>query len=195
MSTTKRFSSMRVFAILLVLTLVLSCSMFATMAKYSSAVSVSDTANIAAWSFKVNDVEIATNSAQTLDIALFDTVYDIDGSAEDDVTAGLLAPGTSGAFAVKVENTSDVNAEYALTLTVDNSADIPLEFSTDNGKTWVSDLDDLSAADDIAIDETATIKVMWRWAFDGDDTSIGIAAQGGDLNVKVTATLTATQVD
>ena len=196
MTFTKRFSGMKLFSVLLALTLILSCSMFATMAKYSSNATISDSASVAAWSFEVNGTEIATGTTQALSIDLFSTVNDtVDGKAETDVASGLIAPGTKGAFSLSVENTADVNAEYALTLSAENDYNIPLEFSTDDGKTWSADLSDVSASGDIAMGATKTVTVQWRWAFAGDHTQLGIDAQDGNMSVVVNATLTATQAD
>jgi hypothetical protein len=193
---TKRFSGMKLFSVLLALTLVLSCSLFVTVAKYSSNVSISDSATVAAWSFTVNDKEIATSSAQNLEIDLFSTIMDTkDGKAETDVKSGLLAPGTTGSFALNIKNTADVNATYTLALSATNAANIPLEFSTDGGKTWSSDLATVTANGSLAMNATKAVTVNWRWAYEGDDTALGIQAQGGDVSVVVTATLTATQAD
>ena len=196
MSFTKRISGMKVFSVLLALTLILSCSMFATMAKYSSNATITDSASVAAWSFTVNNKEIATASAQSLAIDLFSTVKDTkDGSAETDVKSGMIAPGTTGSFSLDIKNTAEVNATYALTLSADNEAGVPLEFSTDGGKTWSDDLSDIAANGNIAMGASKSVVVEWRWAFGGDDTAMGILARTDDVAVIVTATLTATQAD
>ena len=48
---------------------------------------------------------------------LFDTINDTsDGNNETDVKSTKIAPGTKGKFEIKVENLSEVNANYNLTL-------------------------------------------------------------------------------
>ena len=111
-----------------------------------------------------------------------------------------IAPGTTGSFALAVENTSEVNAKCSVALKVTNEKNIPLQYSVD-GRTWVGSIDELALTEKaVAMNAEETFTVYWRWAFEGNnvteadaaDTKLGI---DGDATVTITATLTATQVD
>lgn len=197
MKKTKRSPFMRIAGFMLAVSLLMTCVISSTMAKYTSAATGSDTATVAKWSVKVNGREIAVSPAATVDFGLFDTVKDSNGTDEEtDVATGKIAPGTSGEFTLTIENSSEVNAQYAIDFTVTNDANIPLEFSAD-GTEWKTSLEGVT--DTIAMSATATKTIYWRWAFeqtdvatgDAADTALGIAAP----TVTVSATITATQVD
>ena len=197
MKKTKRSPFMRIAGFMLAVSLLMTCVISSTMAKYTSAATGSDTATVAKWSAKVNGSEIAVSPAATVDFGLFDTVKDSNGADEEtDVATGKIAPGTSGEFTLTIENSSEVNAQYAIDFTVTNDANIPLEFSAD-GTEWKTSLEGVT--DTIAMSATATKTIYWRWAFeqtdvttgDAADTALGIAAP----TVTVSATITATQVD
>ena len=181
-----------------------------TYAKYTSSATGTSTATVAKWSFELNGEEIASTTPQSITLDLFDTILDtLDDNDEEDVVDGKIAPGTYGEFQVTVENTSEVTAAYTLTATVTNDANVPIEFSTDNGSTWVTSLSSLNTAQATTLevgDPATTATVQWRWAFEGadssnfsstqtdtTDTTIGIA--GTAPTVTVTLTVTATQVD
>lgn len=198
-------------------------SVSGTYAKYTSTFTGSDSARVAKWAFKINDKAATTN---TVTFDLFKTINDSDGSAENDVKKGVLAPdapegsvaekiiapGTSGSFDIKLQNDSEVNAKYSISLSADTT-DIPLEFSVGNG-VWEKDLSKLKI-DSKAINMSggnATETIQWRWVFekttttsvdgvdktvvdaenDKKDTDLGI---DGTKTITVTATITATQVD
>lgn len=197
MKKTKRSPFMRIAGFMLAASLLMTCVISSTMAKYTSAATGSDTATVAKWSVKVNGGEIAVSPAATVDFGLFDTVKDSNGTDEEtDVATGKIAPGTSGEFTLTIENSSEVNAQYAINFTVTNDANIPLEFSAD-GTEWKTSLEGVT--DTIAMSATATKTIYWRWAFeqtdvatgDAADTALGIAAP----TVTVSATITATQVN
>lgn len=201
----KKNSSMRLALILLVLTLITSCFVGGTFAKYTSSANASATsATVAKWSFKVGGADIATTT-DSVSFNLFSTLLDTDGSAETDVKNSKLAPGTSGRFEIEVKNSSEVNATYSLALSLTNANSIPLEFSTDGGSTWKTTISEVNVTDKaIAFDATDSVTVQWRWAFERGaddsakaanntaDTALGVA---GTASVTVTATVTATQVD
>lgn len=199
-------------AILLLIVMVALILVSGTYAKYTSTASGSDTATVAKWSFKVSGTEIAVNgSAPTVTFDLFNTINDTkDGAAETDVKANLIAPGTQGSFELKLKNDSEVTAQYAIDYKVEKSdTTLPILFST-NGTDWTNDLVDVAASDATKLAVGAaekTITVQWKWEYetkaedntvtagDGVDTALGIAAQTAAPTVKVTATVTATQVD
>lgn len=176
-----------------------------TWAKYTSQVQGSDTAKVAKWSFTYGGIDI--KNVTEADIKLFDAtkIYDLDGSGnvsttvDADVKVGtdnaIIAPGVGGLYQVEVVNNSEVNAEYEVSYElVAGSVAFPLEFSTDNVN-W-GDLNSVATAPTaLNQNNSATIKVYWRWAFDADrdvtDTQLGIEA--GNVTIKVTITFT--QVD
>ena len=195
--------------IVLALTMIALILVAGTYAKYTSSGSGTDSVKVAKWSFKVGDKDITT-ATESFTFDLFKTIKDSDGNAnETDVKAGkIIAPGTSGEFSFDVENTSEVNAKYSLSYTVTNDGNIPVEFSVDDGP-WVSALDSKNVTDKaIAMGVKETVKVKWRWAYEGGsstnfktsqtdntDTALGVTAQGtaNTLTVKIDAS--ATQVD
>lgn len=197
---------MRLASTLLVLTLLTTCAISGTFAKYTSTSTASDTVRVAKWSFKVGDKDIAK---ETMVFNLFETIKDTDGTTEEDVKSGkIIAPGTSGEFTISLANLSEVNAKYSIAFAATTTA-IPLEYSTDDGATWKTSIVDLNVTDkDIAMEndtdnDTDSVTVDWRWSFDPTvdgwtdekDTNLGIAAQGANQEITITATITATQVD
>ena len=203
----------RIFSALLVLALLSTCVIGGTFAKYTSTATGTATATVAKWSFKVGTTEIANLTPQTITFNLFETINESDTTtAEGDVAAGKIAPGTGGQVAITVENTSEVTAKYKITFAIaENTAGIPLEFSADGGSTWKRFNEDLSGLyyeknplASGATDSACVIK--WRWAFDGAsdpasivtdayDTELGIAAQTSAPTITVSATVVAEQVD
>ncbi len=190
----KKNIAMRVASLVLMCTIVTSCFVSSTFAKYTSSVSGSDTVTVAKWAITINE----TDATQTQSVAfdLFSTIKDSDGtSAEGDVKADRIAPGTSGSFNLAVANNSEVTAKYGIAFEI-TGATIPIEYSIDGGQSWKASLDDV-AETQIAQGGNANVTVMWRWPFstsaqqDTTDTSAGIAAS----TITVNATITATQVD
>ena len=198
----KKNRMMRVAVMLLALTLMTSCFVGGTFAKYVSTASGSDTATVADWNiqFKANDgagQQLQYTNAVTVD--LFATIKDSNGSDnETDISSGrLIAPGTSGSFKFSIENDSEVTARYKIDYTVTESVDIPIEFSVDHGTNWVNNLADVDWQE-LAIGSGAVeVTIQWRWAFgdgstDEADTTLGLA---GDATVTVKIEIIAEQVD
>ncbi|MBQ2994722.1 MAG: hypothetical protein IJB37_07320 [Peptococcaceae bacterium] len=196
----KKSKTMRAASFLLVLTLMTSCFVGSTFAKYTSTASGTATATVAKWSIKVGDTDIVATDTVTFD--LFATVNDTDGSDEGDVLDGKVAPGTQGSFTIELKNESEVTANYVIAFdeTLNN---IPIEFSVD-GTTWKNSIDDLN--DTLAYGAgatSATKTVQWRWVYDPttstvysgrndvSDTSLG----SSPVTATITATITAEQVD
>lgn len=205
----KRKNTTTITLILLILLVVVATTILLgrTFAKYTSSSTGTDTATVATWSFEVNDEQIATSSAKTLNINIFDTIKDSDRtSAESDVTSNKIAPGTSGSFDIKVDNTSDVTAKCTIAFSATNASNIPLEYQVvtkggapDEGS-WTKNITEENVTIDSLAKTTGTDTrtVYWRWAFDGNDTSdtnLGIAAQSTAPTAELTVTVTATQVD
>ena len=185
----------KILLFLMVMCMAATCFLSGTVASYSTTADVDYTANIAKWSFTVNDKDITTATDLVIDVTDTMTVTEDDGvNADLDVADGLLAPGTQGSFVIELENTSNVTARYGIVFTVDTDG-IPLEFSLD-GSAWGATLDEITASDDTKLAASATkeVTVYWRWAFDGNiatDTALGVDA--ANVQLTVTARITATQ--
>lgn len=211
----KKNRTLRVSALLLALTLITSCFVGGTFAKYTSSVAPSDTAKVAKWQIKVNGTDVTVADPQVTFDLFQDTVLDTDDATpEADVKQGktLIAPGTAGHFDIKVENLSEVTAKFTINFTEEvtgnGSTDLPLEYqivtkgaSADEGA-WESDIAQLNTTvASIAMENgTNEYTVHWRWAFadgtnDANDTKLGVAAQGAAVTAKVTATITVDQID
>lgn len=190
----------------LLITIVALVLVAGTYAKYTSEVSGASTATVAKWQITANGTDI-TVSNPTVTFDLFKTINDTGNTnAETDVINSKIAPGTAGEFKLDIKNLSEVTAKYKITFAVDNTGKIPVEFSTD-GTTWKKSLDAITSTSDLTAETgTNTVTVQWRWAYEGanstnftttqtdaTDTTLGTA--GTPATIKVTTTLTATQVD
>lgn len=192
-------------ALVLLVTLLAVILVSGTYAKYTTAVSAKDTATVARWNITLNGEDISKGTQKTLKLGLFDTINDTDFTSEDsDVTAGKIAPGTTGKFEIaKLINNSDVNAQYKITYSIDNNNNnIPLEFSKDKNAAdseWKS-LSEFSMNDFVALakDSTegvSTGTIYWRWKFERNDDSADTDFGINTPEVVVTATITVEQVD
>ena len=203
MNNTRKRSSMmvRLVAVLAVVMMFTMCFVGGTFAKYTSSATGTDSATVAKWSFKVGETDIATTDTFTFD--LFKTIKDSDGinneTEMNPVDGSIIAPGTQGSFDLVLKNESQVTAQYAIDYTVTNNNDIPVKFSVDGGTTWTNDLADVAASDSTKLaanSGTTTIKVQWKWDFNGSDDSFDTALGiGGNAVLTVKAEVTATQVD
>ena len=184
-----------------------------TYAKYSSSASGSSTATVAKWDIKAGkrggELLSITGDDATIEFDLFDTILDEDGTDESDVVDSKIAPGTSGKFILQLKNDSQVNAEYTINFTIDESS-LPLQFRINEGA-WGTTLSGVSASrlniDDPStndIDESvAEVVVESRWPYetldsndspvvgDGIDTNLGLNPK----EIEVTASLIVYQVD
>lgn len=194
-------------AFVLLVTLIALILVANTYAKYTTTKDLDAVATVAKWSIKLSDKDITQN--ETVSFDLFTTVKDTNGSDEEDVVNGKIAPGTQGSFEVKIENASEVTAKYTVTFNSENTSNIPVEFSVDGGNTWNSDISQLKLTGELKSNEKtstdAAPTIAWRWAFERGtedlekstnntaDTALGTASTAP--TVKVTAHLVAEQVD
>ncbi len=202
----KKNIPMRIAYYLLIAVILSTYALTSTFAKYATTLtSNTSSTTVAEWSFNVEDVDITTN---TVSINLFDTVTNVDGTAEKNVrlTDGkMIAPGTKGSFSIKLRNTSEVTAMYGIEFTMtktEAAENLPILFSRD-GKTWSSDLPNVAADSKTYLamgSGTYTENFYWKWDYTGAndtvDTALGRAVvKGKDVSVILTATVTAYQVD
>ena len=202
----KKTKTMRIAVLMLALSLLTCCFVGSTFAKYTSEATGSSSVQVAKWEIYVNTDEELSVADPTISFDLFETILDSDGEAEDDVLPERIAPGTSGSFTLTITNNSDVNAKYWITFEeTANALNVPVVYSTvapaqAQSSDWkeIAELSILGENDNgtpIAMTDGAmTVTVYWMWDFDGDDTSIGIAAQEANT-VEVSATVKVEQVD
>lgn len=189
----KKNYTMRIAAGVMTAALLSTCAISSTFAKYTTAQTGTDSARVAKWDIQINSTSMKT-ATTTFDFDLFDTTYDSDSSdtVKSSGTDNVIAPGTTGSFALVIENSSEVTATYAIDYTVTNSASIPVKFSVD-GTTWTDNLANVTATA-LAMGSSKTITVKWKWEFIGDDsTDTGLGEKGTDTLI-VSAKVTATQV-
>lgn len=191
-------------ALVLLVTLLAVILVSGTYAKYTTAVSAKDTATVARWNITLNGEDISKGTQKTLKLGLFDTINDTDFTSEEsDVTAGKIAPGTTGKFEIaKLINNSDVNAQYKITYSIDNNNNIPLEFSKDKNAAdseWKSlsdfSMNNFEALSKDSTEGVSTGTIYWRWKFERNDDSADTDFGINTPEVVVTATITVEQVD
>ena len=204
----KKNYTMRIAAGVMTAALLSTCAISSTFAKYTSESTGTDSARVAKWNIRINSESMKT-ATTTFVFDLFNTTYDSDSSdttydsdSSDTVkssgTDNVIAPGTTGSFALVIENSSEVTATYAIDYTVTNSASIPVKFSVD-GTTWTDNLANVTATA-LAMGSSKTITIQWKWDYedtadssrDENDTNLGTA---GTDTLTVSAKVTATQVN
>ncbi|MDD6807877.1 MAG: hypothetical protein PUD72_05465 [Oscillospiraceae bacterium] len=215
----KKNIAMRVASLILMCTIVSSCFVGSTFAKYTSSASGSSNATVAKWDVKVNGTNV--NSVNPATFNLFDksTVYQLagidtgtnasgwtkndDANVKDGSDRAIVAPGTWGVVSFQVTNNSDVKATYAVVISA-LSTTLPLEFSTD-GETWTSasSITPLpynlgSGTLEIGDSTGETVNLYWRWLFDiSDDANTADTGLGvtGTATCNITVNAEFTQVD
>lgn len=208
----KKNRTMRAAALLLALTLMTSCFVGGTFAKYTTSVEGSDTARVAYWGFGADD-------PTTVTFDLFKAPASETGLEVID-GVNLLAPGTSGsaqfAFVNAKSNAEAPEVDYKVTISTEgssSSADIgALEAElvwTLDGTTYdtldllLAAVKALSGEDDgeatyeagtavpAGLASGATHTIGWSWEFyeneDGDkaDTALGNAATLEEVTVAI----------
>lgn len=175
MKKRSRIVSLGVLA--LTLTMMSTCLMGSTMARYVTEVTGSATAAVAAWSFKADSKDSVGETFT--EIYLGDTThreaYDL-----KDIAEGVIAPGTKGSFDIVIDGAgSGVGIDYAVKIAAGKDVILPddLVFSTEaiTADKPGSKLDNFSPSGtiDYATDANSmkkTITVNWEWAFGEDDT-------------------------
>lgn len=202
----KKNKLMRVACALLVVTLLSTCVISGTFAKYVAQGSARNAVQVAKWSIEykgekdTDATQLAVKNTPTVSFDLFSTVLDSDGSSETDVAQGKIAPGTKGIFKFTVENKSEVTAKVSFAVT-ETKGNIPLTFKV-NGATGTSLkklMEDATSILNMPGAEGVSKKVYtveWEWPFeredgakDLEDTSLGIAADKDTTVPKYDVTL------
>lgn len=198
----------RLGALALALTLVSTCLMGGTLAKYVTEVTGTATATVAKWSFdaKNGDKSIAT---QEYKIDLGDTTNRVAYEGTD-IKEGVIAPGTEGSFAIVVDaKGSEVGLNYTIRFTEANNIPDNLEFYSNSTYEASSKIDNLFSDSNVGFDgkidasvnendKSVTKNIYWKWPYataEGDkvDTSAG-SKDDGDRKMTFTITVTGTQI-
>lgn len=192
-----KLTKVAIFALIVAIIAIILVS--GTYARYTTQLTGTDSVQIAKWAWNISGADI-TKDTTTYTLDLFSTIRDSDGTAETDVAAQRIAPGTRGAFTIVVTNNSEVNAEYSVKFTEKNDIGAHIEYSTD-GLNWapVGSLDVPVTA--IGQGATINVPIQWRWAYAENDTAqsaadtlVGFNAQTAST-LEVEATLNLVQVD
>ena len=171
--------------ILLVLLLLITVSLLyigLTYSKYTADVSGEGATTVAQWSFEDD------NDSMTMDIS-FDESYHA-----STLVANKIAPGTSGAFSIALNNAnSEVGVDF--TLEFGNASNIPqnLVFYRDSSFTTELDITQDTITGQLAAEDAVgvTVNIYWKWEYetlngDDEDTADGLAA--ATLSIPVTIT-------
>lgn len=175
MKKRSRIVSLGVLA--LTLTMMSTCLMGSTMARYVTEVTGSATAAVAAWSFKADSKDSVGETFT--EINLGDTTHR-EAYDPKDIAGGVIAPGTKGSFNIVIDGSgSEVGIDYAVKIAAGTNVTLPddLVFSTEaiTADKPGSKLDDFTPSGTIdyatgADSMKKTITVNWEWAFGEDDT-------------------------
>lgn len=138
-------------------------------AKYMSRVTGQGTADIASWSFKVNE-----NEEKLQTISLKSTINN------STLINNKIAPGTEGEFQIKLDATgSDVGINYVIKFENESQKPTNLKFTYD-GKTYNSltnlqqDLTGIINANDE--NKVKVLTIGWNWKYQTGNTAQEIAA-------------------
>ena len=138
-------------------------------AKYMSRVTGQGTADIASWSFKVNE-----NEEKLQTISLKSTLNN------KTLTNNKIAPGTEGSFQIKLDATgSDVGINYIVRFNNESQKPTNLKF-TYEGKTYNSliELQEVltGTINADAQDKTKALTIGWNWKYETGSTAQEISA-------------------
>lgn len=185
----KKVYAARLGVIALALTLVTTCLMGSTLARYVTEVTGSATATVAKWSFKVN------GQAEKFTIDLGRTAY-----TDTTIADKVIAPGTSGSFKIEIDGSgSEVGIDYEIKLKAAADTTFPddMVFSTkaitdanlgENFSKFIETPVEGSIDYSAAMKETVTI--YWAWDFGKNDTATAndndYAGKSWEIGITVT---------
>lgn len=154
-----------------------------TYAKYTSTVSANATATVAKWNFATD------NNITTLAINYTNTPH------ATSVKNNTIAPGTSGSFAIALKNTSDVAANFTLSLGTITNKPTNLKFYKDSSFTTEITPGSTNITGILKANDTTglTVNIYWRWLYettegDDEDTTDGIAGESLTIPVTIVGT-------
>lgn len=191
----------RLGVVALALTLISTCLMGGTLAKYTADVKGSAAATVAKFAFDLNGATEQSDSAEINLSTLFSDNYNSNNVKAAD-NKKVVAPGTSGKVAVTLENKGEVAIQPDFTITETNTGSIPLQYAITTAETApAADAADWKAAADLTPTETAvavgaakqTYYLHWRWnpsSTDAADTTLGIKSTLDSAKLDITCTVT-----
>lgn len=189
------------------LTLISTCLVGGTLAKYTSEVTGTGTSVTAKWEFKAG----STEGANTL------TTFTLGGTTDGAVAKERIAPGSTGTIPVYYDLTgTEVKTQLKVYVKVDDASKLPRNFTMAVGSTKKAATDftndtyvelftktfnvDAASHTVPAADAKSNANITWNWAFEtgndaaskktGDttDTADGKTAGTANFTVKVEAT-------
>lgn len=198
MTMTKKSYAARLGVLVVALTLVSTCLLGGTMAKYVTDVTGTGSATVAKWSFK------ATNGTDTT------ANVDLASTAYGNVAEKKIAPGTEGSFDIEIDASgSEVAVDYTIAFSnLQNKPDNLKFYADKEGKTEILDLGNYKGLNGtITLDKVntkVTKTVYWKWPYEtgsGDaikaadvvDTTAGAKETDGDRKVSFDIKVTGTQ--
>lgn len=205
----KRNTILRVSAILLVLTLLSTCVISGTFAKYTTSADANDDARIAKWGVVVEATAEAFTENDDDTVISFVSGENVLAPGTDGNLCGLTITGQPE-VAVKI----DATAELELTdWAVDSAYYCPLVITVGTTEFKGNDYADAEAfekaVEDAIVAEIAkdsvdpntnladSVAVTWAWAYEGNDdvkdTALGNAAAPATISIAVSVTVT--QID
>ena len=196
MTKTRKNYAMRISAILMILTMTSLCMVSGTFAKYTTKKDGTDTATVAKFAFNLNGTDLPT--ASSIDVNLFKNSY-LNGKVSG-TTGNVVAPGTSGTFAIETENTGEVAVTTNFTFEETNNNSIPIKYAVTDSETapeagdeaWKAATDATITGASLAVRAPATPQyVHWMWVTDTDaaDTTLGTASALATVTTKITCTV------
>ena len=187
----------KIAIILIVAILLATLAISIAYSKYFTEVSGTGSITVAKWNFTVN------GSSDTIGTIILGNTTDDNSNVAD----GVIAPGTSGSFAIELDITG---TEVALDYTIEFEnleGDLPdnLKFYEDESYlTEIENLEDgFSGSFGVDDEKTKTITVYWVWEYEtgsDDDTitsndELDTAAGENASNIKFDIVVTGTQQD
>ena len=158
-----------VLLVIAIISIIFSFLSGQTFARYMSKIMGKGTADIASWSFKVNE-----NDEKLQTISLKSTMNN------SSLLYNKIAPGTQGEFNIKLDATGlDVGINYVIKFENESQKPTNLKFTYD-GKTYNSltnlqqDLTGIINANDE--NKVKTLTIGWNWKYETGNTAQEIAA-------------------
>ena len=184
METNEKVKKNGILKVIIPLILIITIVVLAGLAyaRYVTRLNGQSTADIAQWSFKVND---KTNESFTIDLA--DTR--IKANDEVQMQDGYIGPGTSGAFDIKLDATgSEVSLKYDVNIDVDNANNTKLpknlvfysDSTMQNAIYHENNIINLNGFIGVADNSKVHTKtVYWKWAYETGQTQSEINTNDG----------------
>lgn len=205
----KRNTILRVSAILLVLTLLSTCVISGTFAKYTTSANATDNARIAKWGVVVEATADAFTENDDDTVISFVSGENVLAPGTDGNLCGLTITGQPE-VSVKIDATAELELEY---WAVDSAYYCPLVITVGTKEFKGNDYADAEAfekaVEDAIVAEIAvasvdpntnladSVAVTWAWAYEGNDdvkdTALGNATTPATISIAVSVTVT--QID